>query len=238
MLISSANPGQQQALSTANTSRLSLGSIPGRSGVDPATPRHWQDSSPAELASAQQALSLRPTSAVLGQDTVSVLAISPRQRRDPSPAELAIAKQSAQDASTAAVADHLNFSASAISPRSRRDPSPAELAIAKQSSLGISSGGAAATEHTQGSGLSVKPNKDLSPPEFTVQNQKSLDNGFFGSSQFHVNSAAMSPRQRRDPSPAELGLIRQQSFASQVKISRLSTYQRACTCKPCPKQLT
>ena len=170
------------------------------------SPRQRRDLSPAELALARQA-SGKPSGSVVSDvrtGSMSMFTLSPRQRRDPSPAELAIAKQSSLGSSHDARSQQ-DHAASALNPRQGRDPLAAEVAAAKHKPV---SGGAAAH------GMSLRLNKDEAA-ETGAMKQSTLNSDMSGLSS--ANASAISPRQRRDPSPAELALIRHQSSGIKVE---------------------
>ena len=210
-LIPSASLRQHQDLSVnSNTTarQSSLSSASGVSGMDIAavSPRQRRDPSPAELALARQA-SGKPSASMVSDvrtGSMSMFTLSPRQRRDPSPAELAIAKQSSLGSSHDAGSQQ-DHAASALTPRQGRDPLAAEVAAAKHKPV---SGGAAAH------GMSLRLNKDEAA-ETGAMKQSTLNSDMSGLSS--ANASAISPRQRRDPSPAELALIRHQSSGIKVE---------------------
>lgn len=214
-LIPSASPRQRQELSLNSTTTFrqsSLSSASGVSGMDIAavSPRQMRDPSPAELALARQASGTPSTSAVSDVDTgsISMFALSPRHRRDPSPAELAIAKQSSLGTSHDAGSQQ-DHAASALTPRQGREPLAAEVAAAKHQPVG---GGAAATN-----GVSLRFNRDAFPAETGAMKQSSMSSDVSVSGLSNASASAISPRQRRDPSPAELALIRHQSSGVKVE---------------------
>ncbi len=214
-LIPSASLRQRQDLSLNSTTTFrqsSLSSASGVSGMDIAavSPRQRRDPSPAELALARQASGTPSASAVSDVDTgsMSMFALSPRHRRDPSPAELAIAKQSSLGSSHDAGSQQ-DHAASALTPRQGRDPLAAEVAAAKHQSVG---GGAAATNI-----VSLKLNRDALPAETGALKQSSMNSDVSVSGLSNAIASAISPRQRRDPSPAELALIRHQSSGIKVE---------------------
>ncbi|KAL0029937.1 hypothetical protein WJX77_008395 [Trebouxia sp. C0004] len=208
-LIPSASLRQSQDLpfnSNITFRQSSMSSASGVSGMDIAavSPRQRRDPSPAELALARQASGKPSASAVSDVDTssISMFTMSPRQRRDPSPAELAIAKQSSLGTSHDAGSQQ-DHAASALSPRQGRGPLAAEVAAARHTPIGS---GAAATD-----GVSLWLNRDALPAETGVMKQSSMNSGISASGLPNATVSAISPRQRRDPSPAELALIRHQS---------------------------
>ncbi len=214
-LIPSASLRQGQHLSfNSNTTfrPSSLSSASGMSGMGIAavSPRHRRDPSPAELALARQASLTPGASAVSHVDTASItmFAMSPRQRRDPSPAELAIAKQSSLGTSHDAGSQQ-DHAASALSPRQGRDPLAAEVAAARHKPVGS---GAAATN-----GVSLRLNRDALAAETGAMKQSSMNSDISVSGLSNASASAISPRQRRDPSPAELALIRHQSSGIKVE---------------------
>ena len=213
-LIPSASLRQRQDLSfnsTTTARQTSLSSTSGVSGMDIAavSPRQRRDPSPAELALARQASGTPSASAVSDVDTgsMSTFALSPRHRRDPSPAELAIAKQSSLGSSHDARSQQ-DHAATALTPRQGRDPLAAEVAAAKHTPVG---GGAAATN-----GGSFRLNRDALPAE-TSAKQNSMNSDMSVSALSNASASAISPRQRREPSPAELALIRHQSSGIKVE---------------------
>ncbi len=179
-------------------------------GIAAVSPRHRRDPSPAELALARQASLTPGASAVSHVDTASItmFAMSPRQRRDPSPAELAIAKQSSLGTSHDAGSQQ-DHAASALTPRQGRDPLAAEVAAAKHKPVGS---GAAATN-----GMSLRLNKDALPAETGAMKQSTMNSDTSVSGLSSASASAISPRQRRDPSPAELAFIRHQSSGIKVE---------------------
>ncbi len=183
------------------------------SGMDIAavSPRQRRDPSPAELALARQASGKANAGAVPDVDTgsISMFALSPRHRRDPSPAELAIAKQSSLGTSHDAGSQQ-DHAASALTPRQGKDPLDAEVAAAKHQPVG---GSAAATK-----GVSLRLNRDAFSAENGAMKQSSMNSDVSVSGLSNASASAISPRRRRDPSPAELALIRHQS--SGVKVER------------------
>ena len=147
-----------------------------------------------------------------------MFAISQRKRQNPSPAEPASARQNpllveaasakqSPPASPRPTANQLVNNPSAVSPRTRRDPSPAELALAKKAAkasspradLGAASGHAPA---------SVKLSRDGLPAQAAGTSTADDDSPRSGGRQPDGAVFALSPRQKRDPSPAELGLAR------------------------------
>ena len=213
-LIPSASLRQHQDLSVnSNTTarQTSLSSTSGVSGMDIAavSPRQRRDPSPAELALARQA-SGKPSASMVSDvrtGSMSMFTLSPRQRRDPSPAELAIAKQSSLGSSHDARSQQ-DHAATALTPRQGRDPLAAEVAAAKHTPVG---GGAAATN-----GGSFRLNRDALPAE-TSAKQNSMNSDMSVSALSNASASAISPRQRREPSPAELALIRHQSSGIKVE---------------------
>lgn len=212
--VPSASLGQRQDLSVNSnpTARQSsLSSASGVPGMDVAavSPKQRREISPAELALARQASGKPSASMVSDVDTgsMSMFASSPRQRRDPLPAELAVAKQSSLGSSLDADSQQ-HHAVSALTPRHGRDPLAAEVAAAKHTPFG---GGAAATNS-----MSLRLHRGASPAETGAMKQSSMNSDVSVSSLSNASAAAISPRQRRDPSPAELALIRHQSSGIKV----------------------
>ena len=213
---------QRSAAPAASSAEAKLSSNAGSLVTSAASLRH----APAELAMDKRNIAQPSISPLSGQPPSSMFAISPKKRQNPSPAKPASARQNpllieaasakqSPAASPRPTANQLVNNPSAASPRTRRDPSPAELALAKQAATASSSGVTLATSSGH-SPAAVKLSRDGSPAQAVGLSTADEDSPRSGGRQPDGAVFALSPRQKRDPSPAELGLARHLSGGSQV----------------------